>query len=121
MKAIFNRNCILVGWYEQQNKNVFSREMMWIGFVNNNYFFARNGRWLGGLINNTYVDKMGKPVAWLEGYSPVGCNMLMQPMQPLLPIQPLTPLRPLTPLTPLHPLIPLGGWSVMEWSEYINQ
>lgn len=121
MKAIFNRNCILVGWYDQQNKNVFSRELTWVGFVNNNYFFAKNGRWLGGFFNGTFVDKIGKPVVWLEGYTPMACNMLLHPLQPLIPLAPLTPLRPLTPLTPLRPLTPLGGWSMMEWNEYLKQ
>ncbi len=121
MKAIFNRNCILVGWYDQQNKNVFSKDMVWIGFVNQNYFFLKNSRWLGGFVSGTFVDKMGRPVAWIEGCNPVGCHMLMMPLTPLIPLTPLTPLRPLTPLTPLRPLTPLGGWSRMDWNEYVRQ
>lgn len=121
MKAIFDKNCILVGWYEQQNKNVFSRELIWIGFVDGNYFFAKSGRWLGGFINGTFVDKAGKPVVWLEGYTPMAAKLLMPPIQPMIPAQPLTPLRPLMPLTPLRPLVPLGGWSIMKWNDYISQ
>ena len=112
---------MLVGWYDQQNKNIFSKELLWVGFVTDYYFFAMNAKWLGGFVKGTFVDKMGKPVAWIEGCTPEGCNMLLQPMQPLIPLKPLTPLRPLTPLAPLHPLVPLGGWSEIDWYKYINQ
>lgn len=121
MKAIFNKNCILVGWYDQRNRNVFNKELMWIGFMDNNYFFAIDRRWLGGVVNGTYVDKSGKPVAFIEGYSPIGCNKLMQPGMPYVPLHPMIPLRPLKPITPFRPLTPLGGWSKIEWDEYINQ
>lgn len=121
MKAIFNRNCILMGWYDPQNRNVFDKDMMWLGFVVKNYFYRENCRWLGGLVNGTFVDKTGRPVAWLEGYSPASCHMLMQPFMPMRPLTPLTPLRPLMPLMPLRPLVPLGGWSKKEWSEYLEQ
>ena len=120
MKAIFNRNCVLVGWYEPQNKNVFSKEMRWIGFIDGGYFFSESARWLGGFINGTYVDKKGRPVAWTEGSIPIGVNVLMSPMTPMVPLRPLTPLRPLPPLTPLRPLKPLGDWSTLDWNEYIK-
>jgi len=120
VKAIFNRNCILIAWFEPQNKNVFSKEMFWIGFVDNAYFFSASAKWLGGCINGTFVDKNGRPVAWIEGSTPVGVNVLRPPMVPMVPMHPLTPLRPLTPLTPLRPLIPLGGWSPLDWNEYIK-
>lgn len=120
MKAIFNRNCILVGWYDQQRKYVFSKELVWIGFVYKGYFFNIYGRWLGGLIRGTYVDRIGKPVAWIEGYVPVGGNALVSPTIPSIPMMPLTPIRPLMPLMPLRPLTPLGGWSLLDWNEYIR-
>lgn len=121
MKAIFNKNCILVGWYDQKNKNVFSKELVWIGFTLNQYFFNLNRQWLGGIVNGTCVDKTGKPVAFIEGYAPIGCNKLMRPGMPYMPLRPLTPLCPLRPMTPLRPLMPLGGWSKIEWNEYISQ
>lgn len=120
MKAIFNRNCVLVGWYDPQDKNVFSKEMQWVGFVNNGYFFSESARWLGGFVNGTYVDKKGRPIAWIEGSAPIGVNVLVVPMMPTVPLRPLTPPRPLIPLIPLRPLTPLGGWSVLEWNEYIK-
>lgn len=121
MKAIFNKNCVLVGWYETQNKNVFNNDMQWIGFINNGYFFSKTAHWLGGFINGTYVDVKGRPVAWNEGSTPVGVNILPAPIVPMIPLQPLSPLHPLKPLTPMRPLIPLGGWSELEWNDYINR
>lgn len=120
MKAIFNRNCILVGWYDQQRNNVFSREMVWIGFVYNGHFFNTYGQWLGGFIRGTYVDRTGKPVAWIEGHAPVGVNVLVSPTMPSIPMMPLPPIRPLMPLMPLRPLTPFGGWSSLDWNEYIR-
>lgn len=124
LKAIFNRKCMLVGWYDQQNRNIFSKELLWIGFVTDCYFFDRNAQWLGGFVKGTFVDKMGKPVAWIEGCIPEGCNILLrpvQPLKPLKPLEPLTPLRPLAPLAPLRPLVPLGGWSEIDWYKYIGK
>ena len=121
MKAIYNKNSELVGWYEPQKKNVFGKEMQWIGFVKNDYFFSRNARWIGALVNGVYVDKQGRPVAWTAGSIPRRTNPLGVPMTPMVPLYPLPPLRPLTPLRPLQPLIPLGGWSLLEWDEYIKQ
>ena len=123
MKAIFNRNCVLVGWYEPQSKNVFSKEMVWIGFINDGYFFSETAQWLGGFINGTYVDKQGKPIAWIEGSIPMGVNALILPMRPIPPLRPLPPippLRPLPPIPPLRPLLPFGGWSSLDWNKYIR-
>lgn len=120
MRAIYNKNCEIVGWYEPQRKNVFGREMQWIGFVKNGYFFSKNARWIGALVDGVYVDKQGRPVAWIAGNTPRRTNALRTPLAPLVPLQPLTPLRPLIPLRPLRPLTPLGGWSQLEWDEYIK-
>jgi hypothetical protein len=111
---------MLVGWYDQQNRNIFNKDLKWIGFINNGNFFSTSARWIGGFMNGTYVDKKGRPVAWIEGSVPVGGNVLIAPITPMVPLCPLTPLRPLTPLTPLRPLTPLGGWSLMDWNEYIE-
>ena len=120
MKAIFNKNCMLVGLYEPQNNNVFNKDMQWIGFVSNRNFFLKSTRWLGGFVNGTFVDKKGRPVAWIEGSVPIGVNILVPPMIPMPPLCPITPLRPLCPMPPLRPITPLGGWSVLDWNEYIK-
>ena len=120
MKAIYNKKSMLVGWYDQQNKNVFNKEMQWVGFVRDNGFFSVSARWIGGYFNGSFVDKKGKPVAWISGNVPVGTSVLLVPMTPLIPLRPLTPLRPLEPLHPLIPMTPLGGWSSLEWKDYLN-
>ena len=121
MKAIFDKWCNCVGWIDEKSLMVFSKEMSWIGFVKDNYFFSPKAIWLGALINGSFVDRQGKPVAWLNGSQPKGRLPLLRPLTPLIPITPLRPLRPLTPLSPLQPLAPLGGWSDLEWSTYTEQ
>ena len=120
MKAIFNKNCMIVGWYDPQNKNVFNKELQWIGFINDSYFFSESIHWIGGFVKGTFVDKNGRPVAWIEGSIPTSANKLSQPITPIKPLSPLTPLRPLLPLVPLRPLTPIGGWSELEWKEYLK-
>ena len=121
MKAIFDRNCNCVGWYNESNEMVFDCETKWVGFVKQTYFFSNHSNWLGALINGSFVDKNGRPVAWVQGYSPRGSVRLARPLTPLCPLTPLRPLRPLTPLRPLRPLTPLGGWSSYSWNDYIKQ
>ena len=110
----------MVGWYEPQKKNVFDKEMQWIGFVRDGYFFSKTANWFGGFISGTFVDKGGKPVAWIEGSSPIVGNVLFTPVTPVIPLRPLPTLLPLNPLTPLRPLTPMGGWSNQEWNDYIR-
>ena len=81
MKAIFDKNCKCVGWYNENDGMVYDNEMRWIGFISKNYFFADTTEWLGGIANGTFVDKNGKPVAWVEGCSPVGTMPLQHPQQ----------------------------------------
>lgn len=49
MKAIFDKNCKCVGWYNENDGMVYDNEMRWIGFISKNYFFADTTEWLGGL------------------------------------------------------------------------
>ena len=121
MTAIFDRHCNCVGFYDENGSMVFSSDLDWIGFTNNEYFFRDDTNWCGGLVNGTFVDKSGKPVAWLEGMQPVGPLALLRPITPIKPLTPLRPLTPLSPLAPLTPLTPMGGWSSLSWSEYLAQ
>lgn len=118
MKAIFDRDCKCVGWYNENDGMIYDTEMKWIGFISRNNFFSTNTIWLGGFFQGSMVDKQGRVVAWVEGNRPQGTLPLQCPLRPL---KPLTPLRPLRPLRPLKPLMPLGGWSRLNWREYINQ
>lgn len=92
MKAIFDRNCNCVGWYNESSQMVFDTETRWIGFVNQSYFFSSHTNWLGALINGTLVDRSGKPVAWVQGYCPRASARLQCPVTPLRPLRPLTPM-----------------------------
>lgn len=120
MTPIFNRSCMCVGWYNAEGM-VFNTNLHWLGFVINMNFFSTELKWLGGLVNGSFVDKIGKPVAWLQGFQPKGTNVLLSPVRPIRPIAPLRPIKPLQPLKPLKPLTPLGGWSVLDWNEYLAQ
>ena len=121
MKAIFDRNCNCTGWYNEKDGMVYDAEIRWIGFIKQKYFFGKQMNWLGALINGTFVDRNGRPVAWIQGHNPRGCAPLQYPLTPVCPLHPLQPLRPLAPLRPLRPLTPVGGWSVCNWNEYVKQ
>jgi len=121
MEAIFDKKCNWVGWFDKKNALVYDCNLTWLGFLQKNSFFTRNCKWLGGFVNGTFVDKRGKPVAWLEGKVPQTSKPLLQPLMPLRPVLPLRPLKPLMPLRPLRPLTPLGGWSEFDWADYLRQ
>lgn len=121
MNAIFDKDLRCVGWLDNRTGMVFSDELRWIGFIQRNYFFAWNTRWIGGFVDGSFVDRAGRPVAWVEGKQPQSTLPSQRPITPLQPITPLRPLQPLTPIKPLRPLTPIGGWSVYSWSKYIEQ
>lgn len=120
MTPIFNRSCACVGWYNAEGM-VFGANLEWIGFVADKGFFSADLKWLGGLVNGTFVDKIGKPVAWLQGFQPKCTNTLLSATRPIRPVTPIRPIRPLQPLKPLKPLTPLGGWSTLDWNSYLEQ
>ena len=45
MKAIFDKNCKCVGWYNENDGMVYDNEMRWIGFISKNYFFFFFSEW----------------------------------------------------------------------------
>lgn len=121
MEAIYDKNVILVGWLDTDSNMLFNTDMIWVGFISNGNVFSTHCNWIGGYMEYTFVDKHGKPVAWVGGHNPIGTLPLLAPLKPLRPLTPLRPLRPLTPLRPLSPLIPLGGWSTMSWKTFLEQ
>lgn len=118
MIAIYDKDSNLVGWFNNDDKNIYDRNMNWLGFVNRQNIFNFNQKWIGGLNHGSFVDNMGRPVAWLEGSTPQGREKLLAPIVPLKPLQPTRPLPPIPPLPPLRPFAPLGGWSQYTWGEY---
>ncbi len=120
MKAIFDKNNDLVGWLEEESYNVFDSKMVWIGFVKDSYFFDTKASWLGGFVSQNFVDKQGKPVAWIQNAKIQGSSALAVPMLPSIPLRPIKPIQPIRPIRPLRQITPLGGWSMMSWPQYIN-
>ena len=121
MKGIFDKNCFMTGWIDQVSMMIFNMDMKWIAYVVEGNVFSTSQSLLGAYIKGTFVDKKGHPVAWVEGAHPIPTGVLSRPLTPLKPLSPLTPLMPLRPLQPLRPLTPVGGWSLLNWNDYINQ
>ncbi len=106
MQAIIDKNCDLVGWLN--GNHLFNTNMDWIAFHTNNHFFsADNLNWLGAFNSGTLLDTNGKVVAWIMGTSPQGT---MRPMRPM---------RPMTPMRPMRPMTPMGGWSNLNFNQWL--
>ena len=119
MKPIFDKHVQLCGWFD--GENIFDLNLNWVAFWDSgNTFSASTLSWLGPLNEGSFLDRLGKPVAWLEGSNPNVTTKPLTPLKPLKPLQPLRPLKPLTPLKPLNPLPPPGGWSGLEWAQWFN-
>jgi hypothetical protein len=121
MTPIFNKETTQLTAWVDDDGYIFSTNFEWIAFVEKDYVFSNNCRWLGGLYKGTIIDKDGRPVAWLENTIPQSTTSLLAPPIPLTPLSPLAPLNPLMPLKPLVPLTPLGGWSELNWKNFILQ
>ncbi|PBC06827.1 4-fold beta flower protein [Mesorhizobium sp. WSM3859] len=120
MIALFGRDCGLVAWLHDSG-NIFDRDLKFVALVRGgNVFKASDVAWLGPVDYTTLMDRTGLPVAFGNGYPPKGRLAPLQPVQPLKPLKPLQPLRPLTPLTTLPPPVPLGGWSALDFEEYLR-
>ncbi len=120
MKAIFDKSSNLVGWIEKEH--VFDLNLNWIAFLSNGNIFSSNKvKWLGPFNQGSFLDRDGKPVAWIEGVKPSGTLKPLVPTTPFRPFTPLRPLNPLKPLKPLQPLVPLGGWSKISWEMYLGR
>lgn len=119
MTPIFDPHADLLGWFD--GEHVFDTELNWVAFIDDGHVFSADSlEWLGPLHEGSFLDTHGKPVAWLTGSSPSSTLAPLRPLIPLRPLTPLTPLMPLTPLKPLVPLTPLGGWSILDWSEWLG-
>jgi len=119
MMPIFDREAGLVGWFD--GYHLFDLNMNWVAFLDNGNLFSSNTlAWLGPFHQGSFLDTSGKPVGWLEGSNPTGTLKPLKPLEPLRPLKPLKPLKPFKPLKPLKPLQPLGGWSDLEWEDWIK-
>ena len=110
MTPIYDRHTELSGWFD--GENIFDLNLNWVAFLNDGNFFSSDSlHWLGPFNEGSLLDRNGKPVLWLDGATPRGA---------LKPFIPLRPLKPLTPLRTLKPLNPLGGWSKLNWDQWLN-
>ncbi len=119
MTPIFDRYVKLSGWFD--GENIFDLNLQWVAFLSDGNFFSSNSlQWLGPFNGGSLLDRNGKPVLWLDGTTPSGTLKPLTPLRPLKPLKPLRPLKPLKPLQPLKPLNPLGGWSTLNWNQWLN-
>ena len=81
MQAIYDKNSRLVGWADAQDHMLFDTNMNWIGFIDNAYVFSRYSNWLGAYYNGSFVDRNGRPVAWIAGNQAQGTGRLLQYLQ----------------------------------------
>jgi ribosomal protein S18 acetylase RimI-like enzyme len=117
MTPVFDAATRLVAWFDGQY--VFDLDLEWIAFHDKGDLFAsRIGGWLGPLLEGAFLDRSGKPVAWLAGSAPSGGVRPSPQLNAKRPLPPKRPLRPRTPLPPLRPLVPAGGWSSLSWDEW---
>ena len=121
MTPIFDADCQHVGWFD--GTHVYDMSVDWIAFhAKGNVFTSRpSGDWLGPLHEGSFLDRQGRPVAWLQGTAPHGGLMPSAPMGAMRPLRPKKPLRPRTPLFPTKPLTPSSGWSPMSWLEWTGR
>lgn len=119
MNPLYDQRCVLVGWFN--GDHVFDTDLNWVAFRSgNNVFSSSSMAWLGPINDASFQDRYGKPIVWLAGASPSGTLRPLSPMRPLKPLNPLRPLRPLNPFQPLQPLAPLGGWSSLNWQQWLG-
>jgi hypothetical protein len=124
MLAIFNRACDLVGWLEIQGNTsyIFDQDWNWIAFADGSAVFSTNtSHWIGAFVKNTFVDKQGRPIAWVEGCEPVPSFAPMKPMSPEIPRKLKHISKPSAPAKPASPALALHEWSQLQWSTWLNQ
>ncbi len=116
MTPIFDANHHLVAFFD--GIYLFDVANDWIAFHDRGNVFSASGTWLGPLVDGSFLDKDGRPVAWLADARPTGSRRPSAPMNARRPLPPKRPLRPRTPLPPPRPLPPAGGWSSLNWTQW---
>lgn len=119
MTPIFDKDSLLSGWFDGQN--LYDLNMDWAGFITGgNAFESGAVSWLGQVRGDVFLDRDGKPVAWMNKAKPAGTLKPLRPLKPLKPLRPLKPLKPIKPLKPLVKLTPTGGWSRLSYQDWIS-
>ena len=65
-EPIFNKNCRLVGWLNQQTGYVFSTGMQFVAFTRGNALFSPRCNHIGFFMNGVFRDKRVGAVAFLH-------------------------------------------------------
>ncbi|WP_041277487.1 4-fold beta flower protein [Desulfotalea psychrophila] len=119
MTPIYGRDAELTGWYD--GMNIFSLDLDWLAFHNDgNLFSAHNLKWLGPVDDGLFLDREGKPVAWIEDCTPSTSTKPIKPPPPSPPAKPFKPLQPIDPTKPLKALIIQDGWSTLTWQQWLK-
>jgi hypothetical protein len=120
MTPLFAPDTRHLGWFD--GRHVFDLGLEWVAFHDRGHLFStRSWAWLGPLHEGSFLDRGGRPAAWLQGAAPAGWLAPRAPMNPVRPLRPKRPLRPLTPLFPPRPLAPATGWSALDWPGWLVQ
>ena len=121
MTPIFDADCRHIGWFD--GTHVYDMSVDWIAYHSKGNVFTSlpSGDWLGPLHEGSFLDRRGRPVAWLQGTAPHGALMPSAPLRAMRPLRPKKPLRPRTPLFPTKPLTPSCGWSPVSWLEWTGR
>lgn len=121
MTPVFEKSALHAGWLEESSGNLFSADMRWSGFVYAGNVYAANGQWLGGFRDGSFLDRLGKPVAWLQGIKPRGCGGLSGAVIPPAWPEPAAPAFRPCPAFAAVPETPAAGWSELTWQGYLKQ
>ena len=121
MTPVFEKNALHAGWLEESSGNLFSADMRWSGFVYAGNVYTADGQWLGGFREGTFLDLLGKPVAWLQGFHPRGSGALPEAVIPPAWSEPAAPAFRPCPAFVAVPEPPATGWSELTWRGYLKR
>ncbi|KYG35594.1 4-fold beta flower protein [Bacillus gaemokensis] len=123
MQPLYDRNCNLVAWLDEEEKiYIFDTNMNWIAFVcKHNVFTTKNAKWLGPVKNGTFFDTKGQVVLWNPDSPIESIGTPNAPYPPYIPYTPYRPARPYTPATPYTPGTPRNGWSKLTVSDWASE
>lgn len=121
MQPLFSPRCDLVGWMDAQ-QHVFDPHMEFIAFVVRGQAWSANSlAWLGPATGTTLYDRTLRPVAWNPRQTIGGAPAAMVPPQPMRPARPMRPQMRLSPRPPMFPAAPPGGFSKLEFRQWLEQ
>jgi hypothetical protein len=121
MTPVYDADTRLVAFFDGQH--VFAAgSLEWLAFHSRgDVFAAASGHWLGPFHEGSFLDRAGRPVAWLVGATPAARLGAAAPLALQRPLPPKRPLHPRAPLAPRRPLVPVDGWSALSWDQWLGR